>query len=56
MRGVLISIALLSLSAGCQSGISRVNLTDLHGSIEPLRARFNAGGNKPRVIAFFSPV
>ncbi len=39
-----------------QIGCAHVELIDLAGSLEPLRARFNAERDRPRIVAIFSPV
>jgi len=47
-----LSVLFLPLLAGCHNASPMTVISD---SVEPLRARFNAHADRPRIIAFFSP-
>jgi len=53
------TFALLALLAACSAqptGAPAPPLSDLHGSLDPLRAWFEAHAGAPRVIMLLSPV
>jgi len=51
-RIVLFSFLLMT---GCSAGLTRVEVTNLKGSLQPLRERFNADQSLARVVALLSP-
>jgi len=49
-------LGLVVLSAGCEVASRRVELTAIRDSLDPLKERFNAAKDHPRVVAILSPV
>jgi hypothetical protein len=45
----------LTPAVGCHMVSHRVELLDLKESIQPMRERFNAAKDRPRVVALLSP-
>jgi len=58
MRMLLIVLGVLALTGlmGCQSTSRQMHMTILGESMQPLRERFNAKKDRPRVVGLFSPV
>ena len=55
MRRLILIAAVVVVVAGCQPDAGAVRLVPLRGSENPLRERFNADRDRPRIVALLSP-